>query len=370
MKTILLTCGETSGEHHAALVVSGLKRMDPSCRVLALGGCELREAGAEVVFPMEKFAFMGFSEIVSGLPRVLALERELRSMLRSGKIDLFMPVDYPGLNLRLSRYARRTGVPVLYFISPQIWAWGGWRIRKMRRSIDLMATILPFEAEIYENAGIPVVFVGHPMLDEIDAPRSPKCAPAAGDEFNVLLFPGSRRQEVERMLPPLLGAARLLKRKFPGVSFRLGLAPLIDRDSIEIPSDLMPSVGITRSGIEELGQTALVLAASGTVTLQSAISGTPMVVFYRTSALTYFIGKLLVRIPWIAMPNVLAGGKIVPELVQRDAVPEKIADEAMELLTDGKLYETVSGDLLGLRKKLEGQGGASSVARMALEMAR
>jgi lipid-A-disaccharide synthase len=198
VSTILVTCGETSGEHHAARVVSELGTIDPSCRVLALGGEELERAGAEVVFPMYRYAFMGFAEVLSGLPRVLALERRIRSLLRGGGIDLFMPVDYPGLNLRLARYAHRHGVPVLYFVSPQVWAWGDWRIARMRGSIDLMASILPFEEKIYRRAGIPALFVGHPMCDEIAAPPRPKEAPRDDEVFSVVLFPGSRAQEVAR----------------------------------------------------------------------------------------------------------------------------------------------------------------------------
>jgi lipid-A-disaccharide synthase len=365
VSTILLTCGETSGEHHASRVVRELKRLDADIRIIALGGRELERAGAEVAYPMDRYAFMGFSEIVSGLPAIASLERKLTRLLRSGDIDLFIPVDYPGFNLRLARAARRAGVPVLYFISPQIWAWGRWRIRKMRRLVDLMAVILPFEEKLYRSAGIPSVFVGNPLLDEISAPSAPKEAPHPGDEFNVLVFPGSRKQEVKRMLPPAMGAIRLLADRFPGARFRLGLAPLIGDDIIEGNHGLGDRLTVTRRGIEELDETSFVLAASGTVTLQSAISGTPLVVFYRTSGMTFFIGRMLVTIPHIAMPNVLAGKKIVPELIQNAAGPERIADEAAGILEDPERYRSISQSLLGLRKHLAGHGGTGAVASIA-----
>jgi lipid-A-disaccharide synthase len=370
VKTVLVTCGETSGEHHAARVVSELKRVDPSIRVLALGGDELEHTGAEVVFPMHRYAFMGFAEVLAGLPRILALESRIRALLGSGDVDLFMPVDYPGLNLRLARYARKHGVPVLYFISPQVWAWGGWRISRMRGSIDLIALILPFEEEIYRRAGIPAAFVGHPMLDEIEAPPGPKKVPGADEPFSIVLFPGSRSQEVRRMVPFLLGAAELLHARFPRASFTLGLAPLIDEHDVPLTPEMRSYVEITRNGVAALREASLVLAVSGTVTLQAAISGTPTVVCYKTSAFTFCLGRLLVKIPWIAMPNVLAGRAIVPELIQGRATPGRVAGEACKLLLDGERYRRVSEELLSLRAMLAGPGGAAGVAAMAAAMLR
>jgi lipid-A-disaccharide synthase len=317
---------------------------------------------------MHRYVLMGFSEVLAGLPRILSLERKIRTLLRRGEIDLFMPVDYPGLNLRLARYAHRHGVPVLYFISPQVWAWGGWRVARMRGSIDRMALILPFEEEIYRRAGIPAIFVGHPLLDEIDPPPEPKEAPAADEPFNVVIFPGSRMQEVRRMLPPLLGAVGRLRERFPRAVFRLGLAPLIDETDVGLPRAMRQYVKPTRDGVAALGDASLVLAVSGTVTLQSAVSGTPTVVCYRTSTFTYLLGRLLVKIPWIAMPNVLARDAIVPELIQKNATAERIAAEAEALLLDGKRYRLVSERLLALRDRLGKPGGARRVAEAALAM--
>jgi lipid-A-disaccharide synthase len=369
VSAILITCGETSGEHHAARVVSELKRIDPACRVVALGGEELADAGAEIAFPMHRYVLMGFAEVIAGLPRILSLEGKIRALLRSGGIDLFMPVDYPGLNLRLARYARRHGVPVLYFISPQVWAWGGWRVARMRGSIDRMALILPFEEEIYRRAGIPASFVGHPLLDEVAAPPMPKEAPGVDDAFTVVIFPGSRMQEVSRLLTPLLGAAERLHERFPRAVFKLGLAPLIDGKDIELPRAVRPYVEPTRAGVAALRDASLVLAVSGTVTLQSAISGTPTVVCYRTSTFTYLLGRLLVKIPWIAMPNVIAREAIVPELIQKEATAERIASAAAALLLDPERYRRVSERLLALRDRLGEPGGSLRVARAALSLA-
>ncbi len=368
MTRILVTCGETSGDHQASLVVREIKRMEPSCEVIALGGRELEEAGARVDYSIDRFAFMGFSEIIAGLPRILALERRLKRLLGRGGVDLFMPVDYPGFNLRLAGSAKRHHVPVLYFISPQIWAWGGWRVRRMRRLVDLMTVIIPFEKEIYDRAGIPSLFVGHPGVGEIPAPDGPKEAPRVDGEATILLFPGSRPQEVGRMLPVLCGAVRIMQRSLPRARFVLGLAPLIGDGGVQVPADLGGAVEISRNGLELLGEASLAIAASGTVTLQCALSGTPMVVLYRTSRATFCIGKRLVRIPWIAMPNVLAGRRLVPEFIQAAATPEAIASEALSLLGDRIRYRGVSEELLRLRSLLGGPG-PRLVAEIALRMA-
>lgn len=369
MPTILLTCGETSGEAHAARLVREIASLDPSCTVRALGGSALAAAGAEILFPFERYAVMGFAEVFAKLPRFLSLERSLASLFRAGGVDLFIPVDYPGLNLRLCRRARAAGVPVLYFVSPQVWAWGGSRVSKMKGSVDLMAVILPFETEIYREAGIPVVFAGHPMLEEIAMPPGPKIAPAPGERFNVMLFPGSRRQEFERMYPLLRDAARRIKKRFPGATFAVGLAPLISEGEAVIPADMRDWFRTTRDGIAGLAGAALVLAASGTVTLQCALSGTPTVVVYRTSPVTYAIGKALVRIPWIAMPNVLARRAVLPELIQSDATAGRIAAEAASLLADAGRYGATSADLIALRGMLEGPGGIKRIAEIAVRMA-
>jgi lipid-A-disaccharide synthase len=366
--TILLACGESSGEAHAARLVREIKAREPSCVVRALGGRELEKAGAEVIFPLDRYAVMGFAEIVTKLPSFVSLERSLASLLERGGIDLFIPVDYPGLNLRLCRWAKKSGVPVLYFVSPQVWAWGAWRVGRMKRRIDLMAVIFPFEADIYRRAGIPAVFVGYPMLEEIPPPERPKEVRAPGEPFLVLLFPGSRRQEFDRTLPVLREAAAIIKRRHEGARFEVGLAPLIDEGRVRIPPEMRSYCGVTRNGIGELANASLVLATSGTVTLQCALSGTPMVVVYRTSPATFSIGRLLVKIPRIAMPNVLAGRAVVPELIQWKATPARIAAEALSLLGDPERYRAVSSDLISLREPLRVAGGVGRLAEAALRM--
>ena len=369
MKTILITCGETSGDHHAAALISAIRSRAPDTRFIAMGGEAMAKAGADVRFSIEDYAFMGFSEIVTGLPRIRRLERRLGDLLSSGEIDLYIPVDYPGMNLRIAKEAKDRGVPVLYFISPQVWAWAGWRTRKMKRVVDLIAVILPLEVDYYREKGIPVLFAGHPMLEEIDAPPGLKQAPGIDEPFDILLFPGSRKQEVANHLGPLLGAARKLHDSWPRARFRMGAAPLIDDGLLAIPEDMKEYMTVTRNGTEELAGAGLVIASSGTVTLQTAMSGTPMVVVYRTSVLTYLLARTMVTIPWIAMPNVLAGETVVPELIQADAVPGRIAAEADSILGNRKRYGEISGRLLSLRDSLRRENGIDHLAERALAMA-
>lgn len=370
MRRILVTCGETSGDEHAARLVAAIRRREPGTQVTALGGGELAAAGADVRFDIDAYSCMGFAEIVRKLPRVLSLERRLARMLRGGRFDLFVPVDYPGLNLRLARAARRAGVPVLYFISPQVWAWAGWRTGGMKRRVDLMAVIFPFEAAYYRRAGIPVFFAGHPLVERIPPRSGPKEAPAAGDAFEVVLFPGSRGQEVERHAGPMLRAAEILHRRYPRARFLIGKAPLIGEHELRIPEAMRGYAAVTEAGVAALGRAALVISASGTATLQTALSGTPMVVVYRTSLPTYLAARTLITIPWIAMPNVLAGSALVPELIQGRASPALIAAAGEGLLEDAPRYRSVSQRLLALRPVLERKDGLETLARIALAMAR
>ncbi|HSG28733.1 MAG TPA: lipid-A-disaccharide synthase, partial [Candidatus Krumholzibacterium sp.] len=338
------------------------------CRVVAMGGKKLQEAGAEVIFPIDRFAFMGFFEIIRHMPRVVSLVRKIRRLLASGDIDLFIPVDYPGMNLKLARHARRCGVPVLYYISPQVWAWGGWRTRKIAKCVDLMAVILPFEEDYYRDADIPVYYAGHPMLDTIPAPEAPKDLPAAGSPVRILILPGSRRQEVDRMLQRMLDAATVIARRIPTSRFILGVAPMISLDERDLPDDLDGRIEISNDAVGELAEADLVIAASGTVTLQAAISGTPLLVVYKTSPLTFLLGKSLVKIPHIAMPNVLAGERIVPELLQREVNADRIAKEALAILGDPEAYRAMSARLLSLRDMLHKRDGLKGLAERVTGM--
>jgi lipid-A-disaccharide synthase len=367
--TILLCTGEMSGDIHAAHLVRHIRDILPDARILAMGGDRCREAGAELLFHYRDYAVLGFSGVLANLAKFLRLERSLKARMKDG-VDLFIPVDYPGLNLRLARYARSRGVPVLYYISPQIWAWGAGRLEKMARSVDRMAVILPFEEDLYRRRGIPVEFVGHPFLVDHELPDPLP----AGERDGVGLLPGSRVQEVSRVLPVLLKTARLVREKSGdggGARFAIGR-------SREVPESLYRSivasagegidVTIDDDAVGVMRRSRLLLVASGTATLQGALMRTPLVIVYKVSALNYLVARRLVKIPNIGLVNVILGGEVCPEFVQGDAAPERVAPAALELLDGAGPRETMLTRFDELRRMLSGGGGCARVAEMAVEL--
>jgi lipid-A-disaccharide synthase len=367
--TILLCSGETSGDIHAAQLVRHLRDRLPDARILAMGGDRCRDAGAELLFHYRDYAVLGFSGVLANLPRFLRLERSLKARLRDG-VDLFIPVDYPGLNLRLASYARGRGVPVLYYISPQVWAWGAGRLDKMARSVDRMAVILPFEKDLYRRRGIPVEFVGHPFVVDHELPD-----PLPGSEREgVGLLPGSRVQEVSRVLPVLLKTARAM-REGGGDGGACGFT--IGR-SREVPDSLYRSiiasagegldVAVDDDAVGVMRRSRLLLVASGTATLQGALMQTPLVIVYKVSELNYFLARRLIKIPNIGLVNVILGDRVCPEFIQGDATAERIAPAALELLPGAGPREAMLARFEQLRRMLGGGGGCARVAEMAADL--
>ena len=353
-----------SGDLHAAQVVRRLRQRFPDGRILALGGDRCREAGAELVFHYRDYAVLGVTGVLSNLPRFLRLERSLKKLLAQD-VDLFIPVDYPGLNLRLALYARRRGVPVLYYISPQVWAWGGGRLKKIARAVDRMAVILPFEVAFYQSWGVPVEFVGHPFIVDHELPEP---LPAQ-DREGVGLLPGSRLQEVKRILPPLVESARRMREADPQLEFTVGRSP-------DVPESLYREI-VARGGIDAaldsdalgvMRRSRLLLVASGTATLQGALMRTPLLILYKASVLNYLLGRRLIKIPNIGLVNVILGEQVCPEFIQSDAVPERIAPAALELLDEGVRRREMLDRFEQLREMLSGGGGCKRVAEIACEL--
>jgi lipid-A-disaccharide synthase len=288
----------------------------------------------------------------------------LKRILRTG-VDLFVPVDYPGLNLRLAAYARAGGIPVLYFISPQIWAWGRDRIHKIGRSVDRMAVILPFEEEIYRREGIPVEYVGHPFIVDHELPP-----PLPNSERNGIgLLPGSRPQEVRRILPLLLASARYIAGRRKGSRFVIGRNPSVPLDIYRralAPFDL--DIRIDDDALEVMQRSRLLLVASGTATLQGALLGTPLVIVYRVSAFNYLLARRLVTIPNIGLVNIILGRTVCPEFIQNEAKPERIGGAALEIIEDAAVSESMLDRFRELKQILSGGGGCRRVAEIAQEL--
>jgi len=361
---ILITCGEESGDLHASRLAAEIRKTIPGASILALGGDHLARAGAEILHHVGDYAIMGFSGVIANFHRFASLERRLKKVLDDG-VDLFIPVDYPGLNLRLATHARKSGVPVLYYIGPQIWAWGERRVHKLAKCVNRMAVILPFEQPIYEHHGIPAEFVGHPFVEDHSLPE-----PRSQDERSgVGLLPGSRVQEVQRILPILLRAATLIKATNPNKRFIIGR-------SMSVPVSTYQEI-ISRSGLDvdlvddtiALMQNAeLLLVASGTATLQSALLETPLIIVYRVSLLNYLIARRLVKIKNVGLVNILLEEEVCPEFIQRAATPERIAEEAGRILGSDGAREDMVGRFKELRERLTGGGGSRRVAEMSLQL--
>ncbi len=364
--TILLCCGELSGDQHASVLIREIRRRLPQARILALGGDQCLEAGAEVLFHINNYSVLGFSGVITGLGKFMRLERRLKKILREG-VDLFIPVDYPGLNLRLAAAAEAMGIPVLYYISPQVWAWGQGRLDKIKRVVDRMAVILPFEEEIYRQRGIPVEYVGHPFVVDHRLPP-PEPEPR---RTGVGLLPGSRIQEVRRILPALLEAAVYIDRKRPGEQFVIGRNPAVPRPVYQREIERSGlEVGIDDDAVGVMGRSRALLVASGTATLQAALLETPLVIVYRVSPLNYFLARRLVQVDTIGLVNIILGEKLCAEFIQDDARPERIGEEALALIESGARREGMIERFKTLKTMLAGGGGCRRVAEIAEELLR
>jgi lipid-A-disaccharide synthase len=362
---VLLVAGEASGDAHAARVAACLRRQ--GAHVLAVGGPALQAAGVELVAHIDELAVLGFVEVVGRLPRFLALERRLAAMLRGGRFDLLLSVDFPGFNLRLGRRAHAAGVPVLHYIGPQVWAWRAGRLETLRRCATHVALILPFEKPLYDARGIPATFVGHPLLDDGE--------PAAVEPDRDLgLFPGSRRQEIERHLPLLLAAAAEVRRRRPSLSVVLSRAATVPRQRLR---ELVAAHGFDpESDLDErparvvLRRCRASLVASGTATLEAALAERPFAVLYRTGRVNYELVRRMVHLPYVSLANLVAGQEVVREYLQQAASPPRLAAEAERLLDDGDERRRQVDCLRAVRQRLGTPGAAERVAHLAVDVVR
>ena len=374
MARILISAGEASGDIHAAAVTAAIKKIDSSAEVFGMGGDALRNAGGEVLFDIKDHGVMGFVEVLKKLPDLFKLRDDFEKVMDERKPDCLITVDYPGFNMKLAKLAHDKGIPVVSYIAPSAWAWHKSRAKKVAKIVDKVACIFPFEYDVYKEAGAPVEFVGHPLVDIVKPRMTKEEAMAfAGKEEGkklILLMPGSRLMEIEKMLPTLLEAANLIKKQLPEVSFvmpRAGTIPVsLLKEKIQA-SGL--EVKITEGNNYDLFSVAdLALATSGTVTLEAALCGLGSVIVYKTNPVTYFIAKLVVNIPHIGLPNIVAAKSVLPELIQNDFTPAKVAQEALALLEierNAKMKE----ELAYVKERLGKPGAVGRVAELVLKIA-
>ncbi len=371
---ILIVAGEASGDLHGARLVEALRCLMPPLTVDGMGGPQMRKAGVRLLADAGGTSVVGLTEVWEKRRALRDALQSLRRHLRTVRPALLICVDFPEFNLLLARTAHRLGIPVCYFISPQVWAWRRGRIRTIRRVVKKMLVLFPFEETLYRRAGVNVTFVGHPLLDTLaSVPPREACRLALGipERSQVLgLLPGSRQAEVRRHLPILLRAASLLAAPRPNLRLLLALAPTLDHQAVGATvaaSGLQ--VGVLPDRTYEVMRAAdLLLAVSGTVTLEAAILGTPMLITYRLAALSWLLARLLIRVRFIGLPNLLANEGIVPELIQFDATPERLATVAEEILGSPERQTRMRAALAGVRGRLGMPGAAERAAREVLAL--
>ena len=371
----MISCGEASGDLYAGALASELRRRDASCRVIGLGGDRLREAGAELAGEYAHLAVTGLTEAIRVLPRSYSMYRRLVSRARAERPDAFVAVDFPDFNFRVAAAMHRLGIPVVYYVGPQLWAWRPGRIRAMARFVTKVLVIFPFEAAIYERAGIPVEFVGHPLVDlvQVTAPRERFLGELglSAPSPTLALLPGSRVNELQAIAPTLASALPLVAACVPRLQVVVARAPHLPDELFDELERVNVPLAIVEGRTDDVLHAAdAVVTASGTATVQTALHGRPMVIVYRVSPLTYWLGRRFVRVSTFGMANLVAGRTVVPELIQDGFSADRVAAEAVRLLTDRAAAARMGQDLAEVRAKLGTAGATGRAADAVLTIVR
>ena len=383
---VMISCGEPSGDLYAGALAAEIRRREPDAEIFGFGGPRLAAAGGRLIGDFQGMSVTGLTEALRVLPRSFAMLRVLAAAARDQRPDVFVAIDFPDFNFRLMASLHRLGIPVVYYVSPQLWAWRPGRMRTMKRYVDRVLVIFPFEEDLYRREHVPVEFVGHPLVDlvRVEASRAALLRdhglePAAP---TVALLPGSRPNELRRIVPGIAAALPLIAAKVPGVQFIVAAAPnLADelfaplgssiRSGASVGSGFSRTVPIVHERTDDvLAASDVVITASGTATVQAALHERPMVVVYKLSPLTYRLGKPFVRVDTYAMANLVAGRRIVPELIQDDFTSKRVADECVRLLTDEQLRRTTQDELRRVRERLGSAGASGRAAEAVLAVAR
>lgn len=373
-RTIMIVAGETSGDLHGSSLVRAMREIDPGLQFRGIGGRRMQEAGVKLMANAADMAVVGLTEVIVKLNQIRKVLNLMKADLKAGKPDLLILIDYPDFNLMLGKAAKACGVRVFYYISPQVWAWRRGRIKKIRVIVDKMAVILPFEEQLYRDEGVDATYVGHPLLDTV---KTKYTRQEALQKFGlqegattVGLLPGSRDAEIGRLLPVMMNAAEILVKKLPRLQFVLPLAETLERAFVEniLQQSSVPVRIIQHDTYDAIHLSDIVIVASGTATLETALLGKPMVIVYKVSPVSYYIGKKIVAVEHIGLANIIAGKTIVPELIQDEANPERIATEVVNILNDPTRMRNIKQELDLIREKLGGPGAADRAARLACDM--
>ena len=372
----MISCGEASGDLYAGGLVTALRQLDPGIDAFGFGGPRMAAAGARLTGDFRGFSVTGLIEALRVVPRSWQMLRRLTREAERSRPDVFVAIDFPDFNFRLLPKMKRLGIPVVYYVSPQLWAWRAGRMDTIRRYVDRMLVIFPFETEMYQKAGVPVEFVGHPMVD-VAVPKRDRLDVLGAAGFDslrpvVALLPGSRRNELTQILPGLVDAAALLAQQVPGVQFLVARAPSLD-DELFAPlaklRERAPTAVLNEAADDVLAAADVVVTASGTATVQAALHGRPMVIVYRLAPLTFGIARRFVRLDTYGMVNLVAGRQIVPELIQDRFTPEAVAHEVKLLLTDSSRAGEMRQALASVRARLGAPGASTRAAVQVLAAA-
>ena len=369
-----IIAGENSSDLHASNLVREMIRMNPDIEIYGLGGEQLKQAGVKLLYNIvDSLAIIGFIEVLTHIRKIKEVMNLTREFLERERPDAIILIDYPGFNLRIARFAKELGIKVFYYISPTVWAWGRGRIKTIAQCVDKMLVILPFEEQLYQQAGVDVSYVGHPLLDIMNLTMTKE------EVFSYFKFdpskkligflPGSRKSEVQRHLPVMLGAAEMIKRKMPDVQFVIPRASTIKKELINFllknfPVDVFV-VDQYRYNVRNTLDFAIV--ASGTATLETAFLGCPMIIIYKASFLSFIIAKSLVNLPYIGLVNIIAGNMVVPELIQHEATPRNLAQKTLQMINDPDMLAAIKYEMIKIKEKMGGAGASLRGAHIILE---
>ena len=365
-KNLLIIAGEISGDLHGASLIKELKKLDSEINVFGIGGDKMKAAGMQLSYHINRMAFLGFAEIVRHLPFIKRVQKELLELVKTKNISTAVLIDYPGFNLSIAKKLKKLDVKIVYYISPQIWAWGSGRIRKIKKLVDKMLVVFPFEEKLYSNHKVNVEFVGHPLLErlkEYDFLSKEELYKKYNLDKNkeiFLILPGSRDQEVKHIFPEVITAAVKLAEEF-NLQVVTACSSNIDINIFNRITKVRNFRVIKDETYNLLKNSKFGIVKSGTSTLEAGLFQLPMIIVYKTSGLTYLIGKSLVRVNYIGMANIISGEKVVPELIQDQVSEETIYKECKKILADKSLYNAIKNKL-GLIKEKLGTEGASGKA--------
>ena len=369
-----MVAGEVSGDLHGAHLMEAILRIDPEVQFFGVGGEHLGRMGMKLLYHSQSLSVVGITEVLFKIRSILKALRGLKQSLDQERPDLIILIDFPDFNLRLAKIAHRKGIPILYYISPQVWAWRPKRVKLIAQWVKKMVVLFPFEVPFYEAAGVDVEWVGHPLLDIVKPTLSKEVAfqrfGLDPKRKTIALLPGSRTHEVKRLLPPLLASAQLLGKEIPDLQFIIPLAPGIHQKTLSpwMRNIFVPVKVVEGWAYEVMNLSELLITASGTATLEAALLGKPMVIVYKVSFFSYWIGRALIQVDHIGLVNLVAGKEIAPELIQKDVNPQRIAEEALRILRDPILRRRMTESMAGVRQSLGELGAAQRAACIVTSM--